>query len=153
MKAVRFHEHGGPEVLRYEEVSDPAPRPTEVLLRVKAVALNHLDVWLRKGLPGMTIPLPKIGGCDIAGDVVAVGVLCSRIAVGQRILVSPGISCGQCAACLRGDDNLCRAVQGHRRLRHGWRLRRSRLRPRGQLHSCSGYRWTTPARPRSRWRS
>ncbi len=108
MKAVRFHEHGGPEVLRYEEVPDPTPRPTEVLLRVKAVALNHLDVWLRKGLPGMTIPLPKIGGCDIAGEVVSVGALCSRVAVGQRILVSPGISCGQCAACLRGDDNLCR---------------------------------------------
>ena len=111
MKAVRFHEHGGREVLRYEDVPDPAPRPTEVLLRVKAIALNHLDVWLRKGLPGMTIPLPKIGGCDIAGAVAAVGALCFRIAVGQRILVSPGISCGQCAACLRGDDNLCRAFK------------------------------------------
>jgi NADPH:quinone reductase-like Zn-dependent oxidoreductase len=111
MKAVRFHEHGGREVLRYEDVPDPAPRPTEVLLRVKAVALNHLDVWLRKGLPGMTIPLPKIGGCDIAGEVAAVGASCSRVAVGQRVLVSPGISCGQCAACLRGDDNLCRAFK------------------------------------------
>ena len=111
MKAVRFHEHGGPEVLRYEDVPDPTPRPTEVLLRVKAVALNHLDLWLRKGLPGMTVPLPKIGGCDIAGEVAAVGSLCSRIAVGQRILVSPGISCGQCAACLRGDDNLCRGFK------------------------------------------
>ncbi len=108
MKAVRFHEHGGREVLRFEEAPDPTPDATEVLLRVKAVALNHLDVWLRKGLPGMTIPLPKIGGCDIAGEVAAVGSLCSRVAVGQRILVSPGISCGQCAACLRGDDNLCR---------------------------------------------
>ena len=111
MKAVRFHEHGGREVLRYEEAPDPTPRPTEVLLRVKAVALNHLDVWLRKGLPGMKVPLPKIGGCDIAGEVAAVGALCCRIAVGQRILVSPGISCGQCAACLRGDDNLCRAFK------------------------------------------
>ena len=111
MKAVRFHEHGGCEVLRYEDVPDPTPRPTEVLLRVKAVALNHLDVWLRKGLPGMTIPLPKIGGCDVAGEVAAVGSLCSRVAVGQRILVSPGISCGQCAACLRGDDNRCRAFK------------------------------------------
>jgi len=111
MKVVQFHEHGGPEVLRYEDVPDPVPRPTEVLVRVKAVALNHLDVWLRKGLPGMTIPLPKIGGCDIAGEVAAVGSLCSRIAVGQGILVSPGISCGQCAACLRGADNLCRAFK------------------------------------------
>jgi NADPH:quinone reductase-like Zn-dependent oxidoreductase len=111
MKAVRFHEHGGREVLRYEDAPDPTPRPTEVLLRVKAVALNHLDVWLRKGLPGMTIPLPKIGGCDIAGEAVAVGPLCARITVGQRVLVSPGVSCGQCAACLRGEDNLCRGFQ------------------------------------------
>lgn len=111
MKAVRFHEHGGREVLRYEDAPDPTPRPTEVLLRVKAVALNHLDVWLRKGLPGMTIPLPKIGGCDIAGEAVAAGPLCSRIAVGQRLLVSPGVSCGQCAACLRGEDNLCRGFK------------------------------------------
>ena len=111
MKAVRFHEHGGPEVLRYEEAPDPTPRPSEVLLRVKAVALNHLDVWLRKGLPGMKVPLPKIGGCDIAGEVVSLGAMCSRITVGQRILVSPGISCGQCAACLRGDDNLCRGFK------------------------------------------
>jgi NADPH:quinone reductase-like Zn-dependent oxidoreductase len=111
MKAVRFHEHGGVNVLRYEDVPEPAPTPTQVKLAVKAVALNHLDVWLRKGLPGMTIPLPKIGGCDIAGDVVATGALCSRVVAGQRILVSPGISCGQCAACLRGDDNLCRTFR------------------------------------------
>ena len=70
MKAIRFHEHGGPEVLRYEDVPDPSPKPNEVKLRVKAVALNHLDIWLRKGLPGVKVPLPKIGGCDIAGEVV-----------------------------------------------------------------------------------
>ena len=111
MKAVRFHEHGGPDVLRYEEVAEPTPGPVEVKLRVKAVALNHLDVWLRKGLPGVTVPLPKIGGSDIAGEVVAVGAACRRLSVGERILVSPGLSCGQCAMCLRGDDNLCRAYQ------------------------------------------
>lgn len=111
MKAIQFHEHGGPEVLRYEDVPDPSPKPNEVKLRVKAVALNHLDIWLRKGLPGVKVPLPKIGGCDIAGEVVDVGSLCARVKVGQRILVSPGWSCGQCAACLRGEDNLCRAYQ------------------------------------------
>ena len=111
MKAVRFHEHGGPDVLRYEEAAEPTPGPVEVKLRVKAVALNHLDVWLRKGLPGVTVPLPKIGGSDIAGEVVAVGAACRRLSVGERILVSPGLSCGQCAMCLRGDDNLCRAYQ------------------------------------------
>ncbi len=111
MKAVRFHEHGGPEVLRYEEVPEPSPQPTQVKLRVKAVALNHLDVWLRKGLPGLKVPLPKIGGCDIAGEVVALGPGCTRVQVGEPIMVSPGWTCGQCAACLRGEDNLCRAYQ------------------------------------------
>jgi NADPH:quinone reductase-like Zn-dependent oxidoreductase len=111
MKAVRFHEHGGPEVLRYEDVAEPTPGPAEVTLRVRAVALNHLDIWLRKGLPGVTVPLPKIGGCDIAGEVVATGPACRRLSVGERVLVSPGLSCGQCAMCLRGDDNLCRAYQ------------------------------------------
>ncbi|HSB68233.1 MAG TPA: zinc-binding dehydrogenase [Candidatus Methylomirabilis sp.] len=111
MKAIRFHEHGGPEVLRYEDVPDPSPKPTEVKLRVKAVAMNHLDIWLRKGLPGVKVALPKIGGCDIAGEASEVGSLCSRVKAGQRILVSPGWSCGQCAACLRGEDNLCRAYQ------------------------------------------
>jgi NADPH:quinone reductase-like Zn-dependent oxidoreductase len=111
MKAVRFHEHGGPEVLRYEDAPDPTPKPTEVTLRVKAVALNHLDIWLRKGLPGLKVPLPKIGGCDIAGEVVALGPACSRVKIGERIMVSPGWSCGQCAACLQGEDNFCRAYQ------------------------------------------
>jgi NADPH:quinone reductase-like Zn-dependent oxidoreductase len=111
MKAVRFHAHGGPEVLRYEDVPDPSPNPTQVKLSVKAVALNHLDIWLRKGLPGVRVPLPKIGGCDIAGEVVALGSACTRVKVGERIMVSPGWTCGQCAACLRGEDNLCRAYQ------------------------------------------
>ncbi len=111
MKAVRFHEHGGPEVLRYEEVPEPAPTPTQVKLKVQAVALNHLDIWLRKGLPGVKVPLPKIGGCDIAGEVVAAGSACIRVKPCERIMVSPGWTCGQCAACLRGEDNLCRAYQ------------------------------------------
>ncbi|MBI2163768.1 MAG: zinc-binding dehydrogenase [candidate division NC10 bacterium] len=111
MKAVRFHEHGGPEVLRYEEVPESAPTPTQVKLKVKAVALNHLDIWLRKGLPGVKVPLPKIGGCDIAGEVVAAGSACIRVKPGERIMVSPGWTCGQCAVCLRGEDNLCRAYQ------------------------------------------
>jgi NADPH:quinone reductase-like Zn-dependent oxidoreductase len=111
MRAVRFHEHGGPEVLRYEEAPEPAPSATQVTLAVRAVALNHLDVWLRKGLPGVKVRLPKIGGCDVAGEAIAVGALCSRIRPGDRVMVSPGLSCGQCAACLAGDDNLCRGYQ------------------------------------------
>lgn len=109
MKAVRFHEHGGPEVLRYEEVPDPTIAPHEVLVRVKACALNHLDVWCRKGMPGLTIPLPHICGSDIAGEVAEVGSIVTRVTPGQRVVVSPGISCGQCADCLSGRDNFCRA--------------------------------------------
>ncbi len=105
MKAVRFHEHGGLDVLRTEEVPDPEPGPGEVLVRVRACALNHLDLWQRRGIPG--VPLPHCPGSDVAGEVVrgeAPGV-----AEGQRVLVQPGISCGRCAACLGGEDNLCRS--------------------------------------------
>jgi NADPH:quinone reductase-like Zn-dependent oxidoreductase len=109
MKAARFHEHGGPEVLRYEDAPDPIVGPHEVLVRVRACALNHLDVWVQKGLPGVTVPLPHISGCDISGEVEAVGAIVTRVEPGQRVVVSPGMSCGQCAYCLSGRDNLCRS--------------------------------------------
>ena len=105
MKAVRIHEHGGPEVLRYEDVPEPAFRANEVLIRVRACALNHLDLWVRKGIPGIT--LPHIPGSDAAGEVVAVGDLCERIKPSQRVLLSPGLSCRQCLKCLLGRDNEC----------------------------------------------
>lgn len=111
MQAVRFHTHGGPEVLRFEQIPDPVPKANEVLVRVRACALNHLDLWLRKGLPGVKIPLPHIPGCDIAGDVAAVGSLVTRFQGGESILINPGLSCGQCPACLRGNDNLCPRYQ------------------------------------------
>jgi len=111
MKAVRFHEHGGPEVLKYEDAPDPVIGPHEVLVRVRACALNHLDVWARQGMPGLKIPLPHISGSDIAGEVAAVGSIVSRIKPGQRVVVSPGISCGQCPHCLSGRDNLCASYQ------------------------------------------
>jgi len=108
MKAVVFSEHGGPEVLRYTEVPEPKINPTEVLVRVRACALNHLDLWVRQGLPGITIPMPHILGSDIAGEVAKVGELVTRVKVGQKVLLAPGISCGQCAACSAGQDNRCR---------------------------------------------
>ena len=111
MKAVRFHEHGGPEVLKYEEAPDPVIGPHEVLVRVRACALNHLDVWARGGMPGVKLPLPHISGSDIAGEVAAVGSIVTRIKPGQRVVVSPGISCGQCPHCLSGRDNLCPSYQ------------------------------------------
>jgi len=108
VKAVRFHEHGGVEVLCYEDVPEPKIRANEVLIKVKACALNHLDIWLRQGLPGVKVPLPHISGCDISGEVVRVEELATRVKVGDKVIISPGLSCGQCQECLAGRDNLCR---------------------------------------------
>jgi NADPH:quinone reductase-like Zn-dependent oxidoreductase len=102
MHAIRFHEHGGPEVFRYEEVSDPVCGPGEALVRVRACALNHLDLWQRRGIQRVTIPLPHISGSDVAGDVVG-----GDAEAGQRVMLQPGLSCGRCAACLGGRDNEC----------------------------------------------
>ncbi|MFQ5802233.1 MAG: zinc-binding dehydrogenase [Candidatus Methylomirabilales bacterium] len=111
MQAVRFHTHGGPEVLKQEEIPDPQIAPNQVLVRIKACALNHLDLWLRKGLPGVKIPLPHTPGCDMSGEVAAVGELCTRVRVGEPVVISPGRSCGQCIHCLEGRDNLCANYQ------------------------------------------
>jgi len=102
MHAIRFHEHGGPEVLRREDVPDPVAAPGEALVRVRACALNHLDLWQRRGLPRVTIPLPHISGSDVAGDVVG-----GDAEAGQRVMLQPGLSCGRCAACVGGRDNEC----------------------------------------------
>ncbi len=107
MRAVVFREHGGPEVLMVEDVPAPVPRADEVLVEVRACALNHLDIWARRGIPGMTLAMPHILGNDIAGVVAEVGALVSNVAVGDRVLLSPGVSCGRCPQCLAGDDNLC----------------------------------------------
>jgi len=106
MKAVRIHQFGGPEVLMYEDVPDPQPRKDQVLVRVKACSLNHLDVWVRKGLPG--VKLPHILGSDMAGEVAEVGVYVSGSTVGQRVLVAPMHFCGHCVKCLAGLQNQCR---------------------------------------------
>ena len=105
MKAVRFHQHGGPEVLRYEDAPDPELAPGEVLVRVRACALNHLDVWARGGLPNVRIPMPHITGSDAAGEVVSSAA--ADVPVGHRVMLQPGISCGRCTACLSGIDNEC----------------------------------------------
>jgi NADPH:quinone reductase-like Zn-dependent oxidoreductase len=109
MKAIVYSEHGGPEVLRYAEAPDPQIGADEVLVRVRACALNHLDLWLRAGIPGVPIPLPHIPGSDIAGEVARVGEKVTNVKVGARVLLQPGISCGQCPKCLAGEDNLCRS--------------------------------------------
>lgn len=107
MKAVVFHDHGGTDRLRYEEIDPPRIGPREVLVRVKACALNHLDVWVRQGIPAYRIPLPHISGCDVAGVLEEVGGEVAELKVGDRVFVSPGLSCWRCNQCLSGRDNLC----------------------------------------------
>jgi len=108
MKAVRFHEYGGPEVLKYEDAPEPKILANEVLVKVKACALNHIDVWLRMGVPEWKLPMPHIVGSDISGEVAEVGALVTRAKAGDRVLLCPGISCGQCAMCFQGLDSACR---------------------------------------------
>ena len=108
MKAIFFHLHGGPDVLQYEEASEPPLRANDVLVRVKACALNHLDLWVRRGLPGVPIPLPHIPGSDIAGEIAKIGADVTNVRVGQRVVLAPLVSCGKCPACLAGLDNHCR---------------------------------------------
>jgi NADPH:quinone reductase-like Zn-dependent oxidoreductase len=105
MKAVRMHQFGGPEVLRYEDIPEPPLRKDQVLVRVKACSLNHLDVWVRKGLPG--VKLPHIPGSDIAGEIVEVGEYLSGFTPGQRVLVAPMHYCGHCVKCVAGWQNQC----------------------------------------------
>jgi len=117
MKAVIFRQHGGPDVLEYTDVPPPQIRATDVLVQVKACALNHLDIWARRGLPGIEIPLPNILGNDVAGVVAEVGELVTWVKVGDEVMVQPGVSCGHCEACLSGNDNFCREydIIGYRR--------------------------------------
>jgi NADPH:quinone reductase-like Zn-dependent oxidoreductase len=108
MKAVRFHRQGGPDVLQYEEAPEPLPNGDEALVRVKACALNHLDLWARNGLPNVEIPLPHISGSDISGVVEWVPPEEKDFKKGDAVIVNPGIGCGRCDRCLIGKDDQCR---------------------------------------------
>ncbi len=105
MQAIRFHEYGGPEVLRYEHVPDPIARKDQVLVRVKACAMNHLDLWVRKGTTRS--PLPHIPGSDVAGEIVSAGEYVTGLHSGQRVLLVPMTFCNHCPACADGRQNQC----------------------------------------------
>ncbi len=108
MKAVRIHEHGSPEVLQYEDAPEPKIRPDQVLVKVKACALNHLDLFIRGGLPGLKLDMPHILGSDASGEVVEVGEAAGPAKPGDRVLLAPGLSCRHCPECVSGNDNACR---------------------------------------------
>ena len=106
MRAAIFHENGGPEVVRVEDVPRPVPQPGEVLVEVRAAALNHLDLWVRRGMPIETT-MPHIGGSDVAGVIVEVGDGVDEARAGERVVVNPGLWCGRCEWCRRGEESLC----------------------------------------------
>jgi len=107
MKAIALRKHGGVEVLQWEELPDPQVAPDQVLVKVRAVALNHLDLWIRKGLPHLKLAYPHILGSDISGEIVKYGSLVTGLKEGQKVLIHPALSCGRCENCSLGRDNLC----------------------------------------------
>ena len=108
MKAVRIHEHGGIDVLVWEEISDPVIKPDQVLVQIKAAAINHLDIWVRRGIPG--ISLPMILGSDAAGIIKKVGQGVSNFAVGDAVVINPLLFCGECEACNDDRENECSSL-------------------------------------------
>lgn len=107
MKAVVIYEHGDVEKLTYTDYAEPVICPNDVLVKVNACGINHLDIWVREGMPGVKIPLPHILGCEISGEIIEVGSEVKGLSIGQHVLVAPGINCGRCEYCLSANDSLC----------------------------------------------
>ena len=123
MKVVLFRAHGGPEVLEYTDFPTPEPKPSEALIRLRAAALNRMDIMVRNGWPGLKLELPHINGADGAGEIVAMnpplrdgersGVSATessnwRLEIGDHVVINANLGCGTCGFCLEGKDNLCR---------------------------------------------
>jgi len=111
MRAAFFRTHGGPDVLEIGEAPEPVVASGTVVVGVRAVALNHLDLWVRRGIPGLDLELPHIGGSDISGVIEEVGPAADGWAVGDRVAVNPGLSCGNCPHCGAGEESLCQSFQ------------------------------------------
>lgn len=107
MRAVHIEGHGGPEVVKIGEVPTPEPGPGRVRIRVVAAALNHLDLWTRRGIPGLDLAMPHVLGADGAGVVDAVGEGVEGWSAGDEVFVQPGLFCGRCEFCLQGEESLC----------------------------------------------
>lgn len=110
-EAMVLDRHGGPEVLERRAIEIPPPGPREARVRVRAVAMNHMDLWVRRGGPAFKLVYPHRLGCDIAGEVEELGPGARGVSVGDRVMVQPGLSCGACRACLQGRDNLCKSYR------------------------------------------
>jgi NADPH:quinone reductase-like Zn-dependent oxidoreductase len=145
MKAVVFERFGGPEVLEYREIPDPVAGPGEVVVEVKACGINHLDLWVRGGLPGLVPEMPHVLGNDVVGVVASVGTGVATPRVGERVLVLPTLSCGECPACLAGDDHLCRRYDVLGRKRNGGYAERVAVPARNALPYPGDLPWTEAA--------
>jgi NADPH:quinone reductase-like Zn-dependent oxidoreductase len=111
MKAIVFKEHGGVDKLAYTDMEKPKISPYEVLVKVKACALNHLDIWVRQGLPGIEIPMPHIPGSDIAGEVAEVGMEVKNFRPGDKVIIAPGVRCRKCVYCITNSDSMCNSFK------------------------------------------
>jgi NADPH:quinone reductase-like Zn-dependent oxidoreductase len=115
MKATLFYQHGGPEVLEYTDFPTPEPKPGEALIRLRAAALNRMDVMVRNGWPGLKLEMPHINGADGAGKISAFGEVpeahetteTTDLKIRDRVVINPSLACGKCEFCLAGRDNLC----------------------------------------------
>lgn len=108
LKATLFYEHGGPEVLTYSDYPTPEPHPNQILVEIKAVALNHLDLFTRQGVPGLKLEMPHILGSDIAGVIAQTGdKVVTGLKEGQSVIINPVVSCGTCEFCIKGEESLC----------------------------------------------
>lgn len=107
MKAILFHQHGGTEVLEYADFPTPIPKSHEALIRLRAAALNRMDLFVRAGWPGLKLEMPHIPGADGAGEIVELGEGAAGFQVGDRVVINANLGCGSCEACQKGEDNLC----------------------------------------------
>ncbi|CAG0941166.1 alcohol dehydrogenase [Anaerolineae bacterium] len=107
MKALAFYEHGGSDKLQIVDLPKPTIGPDDVLINVKAISLNQLDLFVRRGAPVLKLPLPHIPGSDGAGVIAVVGANVKGLIVGQRVTINPGLSCGHCEFCIAGEESLC----------------------------------------------
>ncbi len=108
MKAIRIHEHGGTDALKWDDIPEPELSVNQVLVGIKATSLNHLDIWVRKGIPG--VPLPLITGSDAAGIISEIGDGVKKSRIGEKVMIQPLIFCGKCASCNKGKENLCKSM-------------------------------------------
>ncbi|HNA90038.1 MAG TPA: alcohol dehydrogenase catalytic domain-containing protein, partial [Anaerolineales bacterium] len=108
MKTILFHTHGGPEALEYADFPTPQPKPGEALIRLRAAALNRMDIFVRNGWPGLKLEYPHIPGADGAGEIVELGEGTTGFQTGERVVINANLGCGECEFCQRGADNLCR---------------------------------------------